>query len=163
MQGPFNMIKDEDKEKWIVNADVFDNTTRNYLACMNYFDKCLGKFFIGLRESGKYDDCMIVVMGDHCVHGEYRTGNYLEHHSDSSAIVILNSGCPVERIPRPKHMQQIDIYPTLLDLIGGNGYGWKGLGCSIFRGDEVRDDASRYTLSRQLILSDYFLHHDFKE
>ena len=161
MHGPFKFISESEKEKWIMNATDVDEVSKDYFACVKYFDDCLGDFLQKMKALGKYDDSVIAIMGDHCTHKGY--GNFLYNQGDSSAIVILNSGCPVERIPRPKHMQQIDIYPTLLDLIGGNGYGWKGLGCSIFRGDEVRDDASRYTLSRQLILSDYFLHHDFKE
>ena len=154
MHEPFHYVSD--KNDWIMEADSLDIDVRRYLNCAHYFDKCLGEFLQALKDNGKYDNTVIAIMGDHCV-----PNKEFGLKSGYCPIVILNSGCPKELIPHPQNMQQIDIYPTLLDLMGGNKYGWKGLGHSIFRSDKPNDEEALFKLSEQLILSDYFKHQKY--
>ena len=149
MHLPFHRAREN--VKWIMDADTIPETTRKYWNCTHFFDNCLNDFLNGLKSSGKYDDCVIAIMGDHSI-----PVNIVDDDHHMSAVIILNSGCPKDSIPHPKNMQQIDIYPTLLDLIGGNEYGWKGVGHSIFRSDEPNDEEALYDLSQKLILSEYF-------
>ncbi|HBL83570.1 MAG: hypothetical protein A2Y17_09485 [Clostridiales bacterium GWF2_38_85] len=37
----------------------------DYLSSINYVDECIGSFIDGLKECGLYDDCVIVLYGDH--------------------------------------------------------------------------------------------------
>ena len=149
MHDPFGLITDPNE--WIDEVDSIDTYTKKYLKCVNYFDNCLGSFLTSLKRTDIYDNTVIAIMGDHCA-----SKQFMNCDNDLSALVIVNSGCPKDSIPHPKNMQQIDIYPTLLDLIGGNEYGWKGVGHSIFRSDEPNDEEALYDLSQKLILSEYF-------
>ncbi|WP_442600841.1 LTA synthase family protein [Paenibacillus sp. KN14-4R] len=46
--------------------DEYDNTlVGNYIASAHYTDEALGKFFDELKEAGIWEDCMIVIYGDH--------------------------------------------------------------------------------------------------
>mgnify|MGYP004444877809 FL=1 len=154
MHQPFEYVTED--TDWILQADSIDMDVRKYLNCVHYFDKYLGEFLQALKDNGKYGNTIITIMGDHYVHN-----SDFKLRSNYCPIVILNSGCPKELIPHPQNMQQIDIYPTLLDLMGGNKYGWKGLGHSIFRSDEPNDEEALFKLSEQLILSDYFKHQKY--
>jgi lipoteichoic acid synthase len=46
------------------------------------------------------------------------------------AFVLLNTPYTISY---EETAGQIDVYPTLLDVMGCNEYGWKGLGYSLFR------------------------------
>lgn len=46
------------------------------------------------------------------------------------AFIVANAGV---KYTHEAVMGQIDIYPTLLDVMGCNEYAWKGLGYSILR------------------------------
>ena len=154
MHFPFNRVKE--KQEWIMAADSLDNDTKRYLNSAHYFDNSLGEFIGNLKKNNLYDNCVIAIMGDHITN---KVGTTVA--SSNTAMVILNSQCPAGTLPHPVFMRQVDIYPTLLDLMGVNHYQWKGLGHSIFRPTTPNDERVLDNLSEQLILSEYFQHHTF--
>mgnify|MGYP004446995075 FL=1 len=154
MHFPFNRVKE--KQEWIMAADSLDNDTKRYLNSAHYFDNSLGEFIGNLKKNNLYDNCVIAIMGDHITN---KVGTTVA--SSNTAMVILNSQCPAGTLPHPVFMRQVDIYPTLLDLMGANHYQWKGLGHSIFRPTTPNDERVLDNLSEQLILSEYFQHHTF--
>lgn len=124
--------------------EVFENDeVRNYLIAIQYVDKCIMKFVEGLKQEGLYDDSVIIITGDH----EQMTFNTYESRAQAMVedyfipFIILNS--PLDSEHTDKVLGQIDIYPSLLDLMGCYDYIFKGLGETVFR-----DSISNYAIFR---------------
>lgn len=117
-----------------------DDEVKNYLIAMQYFDICLGKFIDKLKEEGLYDNSIIAITGDH----EAMTYNRYEGREDFSAedlfvpFIILNS--PLSTKYSDKVIGQVDIYPSLLHMMGCCDYSFQGLGESVF-GDSISNYA----------------------
>lgn len=109
---------------WLLNANI-STEMRNYLSVAHFFDKQLGNFIAELKQNGIYDNSVIVIAGDH--EGLYRNNSNSEKMVPA---IILNSGY---NITYDEVVGQVDLYPTLLDIMGANHYTWKGLGHSLLR------------------------------
>lgn len=118
-----------------------NDEVRNYVIAVQYVDKCIGVFIDGLKEEGLYDNSVIVITGDH----EQMTFNQYEGREQAAAedcfvpFIIINS--PLFSKHTDKVIGQVDIYPSLLNLMGCYDYSWKGLGESVFA-DSISDYAS---------------------
>lgn len=108
----------------------------NYLEKMRRFDIALGGFIEGLKASGLYDNSVIVIISDHnMVDANVPEGREKATDADRMIpMVILNSGTTYAH---NAVMGQVDVFPTLLDIMGLNSYRWKGTGRSILRSPEV--------------------------
>lgn len=102
----------------------------NYLESINYADKQFGMFIDKLKESGLYDDTVILLFGDH--YGmqmyNYEMLDYIEETSHrlntlETEINYINVPCGI-RIPGIEHMEidktvsKLDIKPTICQLSG---------------------------------------------
>lgn len=126
-----------DELKKIHFSDKIPERLRNYMQVANYTDSAIGQFVEKIRSNPRFDDTMIVITGDHEGIGIDRrefvkdpevakwlsAGQYVP-------LIVFNS--PVEG-RYDQVMGQIDIYPTLMDLMGLDSYAWKGLGASALR------------------------------
>lgn len=157
-------------------------TLRNYLTAANYTDAALGAFIDSLRRRPDFERTMIVITGDHEGLGTLRSalrqdpaGRDLVSEECFVPLVVLNA--PVAG-RREEVMGQIDLYPTLCDLLGIGDPAWPGLGHSLVRagfpgaavgpqgrltGEELPPDAEErlraaWSLSDRMIRSDYFSH-----
>ena len=76
-------------------------------------------------------------------------------------MIILNAPCTLSY---QEKLGQIDVYPTLLDIMGANHYVWKGLGQSIFRKKENKPTnlGEMWDISSLLITKKYFSYNDEK-
>ncbi|MCM1517991.1 MAG: sulfatase-like hydrolase/transferase [Pseudoflavonifractor sp.] len=108
----------------------------NYLGKMMYFDTALDEFITGLKKNGLYNNSIIVIISDHNrLDANIPDGRPTANDSDTFIpMVILNTGIGYHHT---KVMGQIDVYPTLLDIMGANDYYWKGVGRSILRSPTV--------------------------
>ncbi len=101
---------------------------RNYLSVVNYTDAALGEFLGWLRRKPGYERTLVVIMGDHPAFGAERraelSGYVAESAEPSVPLLILNGGKADFR----GSARQIDVYPTLISLLGLADYGWHGLG-----------------------------------
>lgn len=117
-------VKPERLAGWIDGIEGYSPQVLNYFKMINYFDGELKRFLEGLKEMGRYDDSVIVIVSDHSQ----------DYASDSKgeipmAFIALNSGI-TRRIQR--RVGQVDVYPTILELMGVYGKAsWKGGGVSI--------------------------------
>lgn len=107
----------------------------DYMTTAHYTDKAIGDFVAYLKTLPQYKETIVVIVGDHEGLASYRqelVGNPACHGlvSDKqlTPFIVLNS--PVG-MRYDKFMGQIDIYPTLLDLMQLDAYRWHGLGQSI--------------------------------
>ena len=116
-------------------SDRFPERMRNYMATARYTDRAIGLFVDRLRAAGVYDSTLIVITGDHEGLGEMRRawcesagGRGVVSDRPMVPLIILNAprGLRVEAVGG-----QIDIYPTLLRLLGLRRYAWRGMGRSL--------------------------------
>ena len=107
----------------------------NYMTTAHYTDKAIGDFVAYLKTLPQYKETIVVIVGDHEGLASYRqelVGNPacrgLVSDKQLTPFIVLNS--PVG-MRYDKFMGQIDIYPTLLNLMQLDAYRWHGLGQSI--------------------------------
>ena len=101
----------------------------------NYTDHALSLLLDYVRSRPDYQETMVVIAGDHeglasdrATLCQSEKGRGLVSDKQFTPLIIVNSpvGMRYDDV-----MGQIDIYPTLLQLMGLNDYSWKGLGQSI--------------------------------
>lgn len=134
----------------IADAPIDDNLKWFYQAT-RYTDQCIADFLTALKANGLYNSSVIVIVGDH---------NCQLVNESPIPMFILNSGAP-HRITADRALTQLDIYPTLLDVMGmaDTDY-WPGMGQSALRPGlaPLTDDElyRRSVLSQRLLGNDYF-------
>lgn len=135
--GPFII---PEKSKRVHFSERIPKLLKNYIEVANYTDYAIGKFVEFLRSHKKFDSTMIVITGDHEGFGTSRNDLYADPMGKDiisperfTPFIVLNS--PVS-LRYEKVMGQVDMYPTLLDLIGADDYPWRGLGRSILSPDK---------------------------
>ncbi|MDE6478953.1 MAG: LTA synthase family protein [Muribaculaceae bacterium] len=108
----------------------------NYIKVTHYVDSQLRTVIDYIKGRSDYDDTMIVILGDHEGLGTSRkeilgASDFAREHVGKgryTPMIILNSAM------RGKHegiMGQVDVFPTLLDLLGVKEEVWRGLGVSL--------------------------------
>ena len=131
--NPF--ILPDSLKKGFFSEDVHDVLNR-YMTMANYTDRAIGEFISRLKSDKRFENTLVVIMGDHEALGTVRkelcsdpVGKNILSDKAFVPLIILNAP---SNMYYGKVMGQIDVYPTLLDLLGLNDYWWKGLGESIF-------------------------------
>ena len=129
--GHFPFVLPE-RLRQVTFSDRFPPRMRDYMMTANYTDRALGQFVEQLRTDGIYEHTLIVITGDHEGLVDMRSewcasegGHGLVSEDPMVPLIILNApkGMRYEQV-----MGQIDIYPTLLQLLGLADYAWQGLG-----------------------------------
>lgn len=121
--------------KRITISEKYPERMRDYMTMANYTDYAVGMLIDYLRTRDDFDETLIVITGDH----EGLASNRKELLSSPLARGVVDSGrhTPLIIINSPvggrydKPMGQIDIYPTLLNLLQLDDYSWHGLGQSV--------------------------------
>ena len=113
----------------------YDTSSQELVNTMEAFhrlDRQLGQFIDSLQACGLYDRSVVAIVSDHDEVGlNVLEGRDLRTLADREvALVVLNTPYTVSY---EAVAGQIDVYPTLLDVMGCNEYPWKGLGYSLLR------------------------------
>ncbi|EKU90737.1 LTA synthase family protein [Bacteroides oleiciplenus] len=112
----------------------------SYMTTARYTDKAIGKFVEYLKTLPQYKETLIVITGDHEGLASYRTelcdnpyGKGIVSDKPFTPFIVVNSpvGMRYDEV-----MGQIDMYPTLLNLLQLDDYYWTGLGESILNPDK---------------------------
>jgi Phosphoglycerol transferase and related proteins, alkaline phosphatase superfamily len=105
-----------------------------YLNAIHYVDQCIGRFVQGLRNNGLLTNSVLIITGDHdCTKrqpAQWRV--YAKRWNVETALtpfIVVNGNRQQTYTPV---MGQIDIYPSLISILGLQKYQWHGLGTSIF-------------------------------
>lgn len=116
-------------------SERYPEQLRDYMTTAHYTDAALSTLVETIRRRPDFDRTIVVITGDH--EGLASSRDELRASSPADSLVspgqftpfiVLNS--PVAgRIDRP--VGQVDLYPTLLQLMGLTDYGWHGVGASI--------------------------------
>lgn len=130
--SPFKM---PEELKSVHFSDRIPEMMADYMSVAHYTDEGIGKFIEYLKSRPEYAHTMIVITGDHEGLADNRkdlcataAGRGIVSDKEFTPFIVLNS-------PVPMHytgvMGQVDIYPTMLNLLGLENYSWKGIGRSI--------------------------------
>ena len=119
---------------WISSSQQFTPEVRNYLERTHYFDTQLDTFLKSLKQSGLYERSVIVIASDHSepVDDDPHGRPSLSRNGNECVLLVVN---PRKGKFVKGPIGQIDVYPTILDVMGLNINSWKGLGHSILRND----------------------------
>lgn len=156
---------------------------RNYMQVAHYTDRAIGDFIDSISSNPKFNNTMIVITGDHEGIGADRATFVKDKEvaqwlspEQFTPFIVLNS--PVE-MRYEGVLGQVDMYPTLLQLLGLDSYPWRGLGRSILEQDkapyaitpgmaivgdadvteaELAHARKAYAIGDLIISSDYFHH-----
>jgi len=119
---------------WITRSDTLTAEARNYLNCVHVTDSCLGAFFNELHVKGLAGNTVVAIMSDHTQmylnRIEGRPDSVMTSNDWGIPCLIVGADTTLRYEPT---IGQIDVYPTLMDVMGINEYYWKGLGHSILR------------------------------
>lgn len=123
---PFEL---DEMDKSIERYDSNSNTLNNYFPTVRYMDESIEEFFQLLKDSGIYDNSIIIIMGDHY-------GISSNHNKAMSMYLEKEEITPydhvqLQRVPLFIHIPghgkgevkstitgQIDLKPTILSLLG---------------------------------------------
>lgn len=135
---------------FLINIDSIQNDLACYLNVCHYTDQQIQKYFDHLKQTGLYNNSLIVVAADHRVHNTNfgGVGKYIP-------LYIVN-----KRIMREKmwngECNQLDVYTTLLDFLGCKS-NWYGLGCSLASPNyEDAITSNTWNVAEWIIKSNYF-------
>ena len=94
---------------------------RHYAACVSYVDKHVGDILAQLEATGKKEETIVLLWGDHGWHlGEHAVwGKHtLFEESLHSPLIIWHDGLKKPGVPTDSVVSTLDIFPTLCDLAG---------------------------------------------
>ncbi len=106
----FDQMSDRDKKE----------LKRAYYACTTFMDALVGQIIDALKESGQYENTLIVFFGDHGYHlGEHGWWNKVTVYEEGVNAPFIMAGNSVGKkgIKSNAMFEFIDIYPTLAELM----------------------------------------------
>jgi arylsulfatase A-like enzyme len=106
-KGPFS----EELQKKIIHG---------YYACVSFVDAQVGKIITKLKETGQYDNTIIVLFGDHGFHlGENGTyGKHTPLQASYRTPLIIRDPRMKKGIVTDKFVELVDVFPTITELVG---------------------------------------------
>ena len=119
---------------WITASDTLNAEARGYLNCVHLTDSCIGVFINDLQRHGLAGNTVLAIVSDHTQLYRNRVMGISDYDAvpDDWGIPLIIAGCDTT-LRYDAVIGQVDVYPTLLDVMGANAYPWKGLGHSILR------------------------------
>lgn len=107
----------------------------DYMSVAHYTDEAIGILVEYLKTRPEYQRTIVVITGDHeGLAGNRKglcgsaAGKGIVSDKEFTPFIVLNSPAPMRYT---EVMGQIDIYPTLLNLLGLEKFRWSGIGQSI--------------------------------
>lgn len=128
---------------------------RNYLSECRYFDIQLQQYISSLKAHGIWDNTVLIIVADHHAQAQFlKMNNTFVKEHETPFIIINGQMADVQSIKN--EINQIDIYPSLINLCGLNPL-WKGIGRSVFNPSTYENHATDkyYILSKKIIESNY--------
>lgn len=119
---------------WITASDTLNAEARGYLNCVHLTDSCIGVLINDLQRHGLAGNTVLAIVSDHTQLYRNRVMGISDYDAvpDDWGIPLIIAGCDTT-LRYDAVIGQVDVYPTMLDVMGANAYPWKGLGHSILR------------------------------
>lgn len=163
--SPFNSCPNQDVN---VPSDM-PELMQNYLKSINFMDENLGNFLSFIESDSILQNSTIVITGDHTIFpseirkefSDYCKANNLDYKVEENYCpLIIYSPNIKEKTMVDEVVYQMDIYPTILHVIGAEDYYWKGFGVnlldSVARQNRPISPVDAFELSDKLIRANYF-------
>lgn len=161
--APFNRVK---TDKVQTTAPAILN---RYMQCLNYTDSCIGAFMEIILHDPILSQSTIVITGDHTIFTPAMLTEFHDYAVEQNLPIASGDNyCPLiiyspeinGNIHITDECYQMDIFPTILHLIGCENYYWHGLGVNLLdeeaRHHRTLSEQEAYRISDLLIRSDYF-------
>lgn len=165
--SPFNRIRNN---KVQTKAPVILN---RYMQCLNYTDSCIADFMEHVLADSLFSQSTIIITGDHTIFKPAMLGDFTDYAKKQNLSIASGENyCPLiiyspqitQNIQVTDTCYQMDIFPTILHLIGCEDYYWKGFGVNLMdsasRHNRPIPEQEAYELSDKLIRSNYFANID---
>ncbi len=147
-------VRDEDLAGWPRTKEIVRDQLAEYYALITHMDVQIGRIIEALRESGEYENTIIVFAADHGLavgsHGLLGKQNVYDH-SMGTPMIFVGPGIPQNQ-QRDALVYLFDIFPTLCecnDLKIPNGVEGKSL-LPVIRGKSKKVRDSIYLTYRML-------------
>ncbi len=141
-------------------SDNIPSLLKNYIKSANVLDKGMQILFNEISSNEKLKNSTIVITGDHNLPAPSDENyNNVYNYSRSIPLIIYSPEIKQKTIITDT-CYQMDIYPTILHLIGCEDYYWKGFGVNLLdsaaRHNRPITPEEAYDLSDKMIRADYF-------
>ena len=137
----------------VLNDKSLPNGYLNYLIDCHYTDAWLRKYFDFLKQKEIYDNSLIVITADH--HAHLDALGMKDQLTKELPLFIIHGQINKEQA-WDGPMNQLDIYTTLLDVLGIES-DWHGLGHTVLSKDYQNSVTEKaWALSEQIIKGKYF-------
>ncbi|MCQ2342191.1 MAG: sulfatase-like hydrolase/transferase [Paludibacteraceae bacterium] len=153
MHSPFDYIKDEPVYQELQLPSDMDELTANYLRSAYWMDFFMGDLLQYLENEGFFANSTVVLTGDHTFHRD-------DQHF--CPLVIFSPSIQQNQYIT-EQTYQMDIYPTVLSLIGRKDYFWQGFGIDLTNPDMQRPISPQgaFMLSDKLLRMNYFMNANY--
>lgn len=129
MHNPYRNSNVNLSETNIYPSDITDPRDKEYINRLYHFDKSLGIFIQNLKEIKKFENSLIVIIGDHDISKEDISPKFWDNYIP---FIIINSP---KKLYNSYSCTQLDVFPTILDLMNVEyeylGVPYRGLGNSL--------------------------------
>ncbi|MCM1034382.1 MAG: sulfatase-like hydrolase/transferase [Paludibacter sp.] len=153
----------------LVLPDDMPAHMRNYLKCLHWTDEGLGVLLERVDSIPQLAGATIVITGDHTVFWKEKREEFSDYCRRTNCAydvqkgfvpLIVYSPSIAESVCVEDECYQMDIYPTLLSLMGADDYYWRGFGVNVLdataRKQRPITEEDAYILSEKLIRSNWF-------
>ena len=165
--SPFETFAKKSELKY---PNEFPIDITNYLKSVNYTDKQLKSFLENIKVDTILQKSTIVITGDHAAFFPVETRNQFDEYCKQHKLQynVKERVCPLiiysPYIKTKKIVNdiayQMDIFPTILHVIGAENYYWKGFGVNLLDSIAIKNrhmsQDTAFDLSDKLIRSNYF-------
>lgn len=136
--NPFRLPDKLKDPAFYVSGCGYPQRLADYITMAHYTDASLRTLVEYMRSRPDWPETLVLITGDH----EGLAGDRRQLLADASARRLVDRGqfTPFIVLNAPETgrsrrgedvMGQIDMYPTLLDMLGLRGYAWKGIGQNV--------------------------------
>lgn len=153
---PYTSLSGDQKEQGFPLAKTSDETVNGYFATANYLDSTLKSFFDYLKETGLYENSIVVMYGDHYGISDSRSSNLAELLSKNPETWSNYDKAMLQRVPFMIHIPgydqgfisdtyggQVDALPTLLHVLGVDTSSYIQMGQDLLSPDNSQTVAFR--------------------
>ncbi|MCO4470211.1 polyglycerol phosphate synthase [Streptococcus infantarius subsp. infantarius] len=153
---PYTSLAGNSDEEGFPLAKTNDETINGYFATANYLDSAIKAFFDYLKESGLYDNSIIVLYGDHYGISNSRNTDLAPLLGKDSETWTGYDNAMLQRVPYMIHIPgfteghisntfggEVDNLPTLLHLLGIDTSNYVQLGQDLLSSDNKQIVAFR--------------------
>lgn len=139
----------------------------NYINSFAYTDSILGTFLDKFKQDSVLQNSIILITGDHTILNKenltslrnFTKENELEFDGQNYVPLIIYSPDFKKSTFIDEVTYQMDIFPTILSLINGEDYFFKGFGVNLLdstaRHSRYYSENTAYTISEKIIRNDY--------